>query len=120
MLMLKDDPHRIKDEGTPADPNKLVDKNMVDICRVTNGGSFGGMALIDGKPRITTCKTIVRTHFLVLSRSDWKKCEHDIKKRKTLERVHFVKTIPIFSKLSKTYLNQRLMPNFIDIEVCRG
>ena len=32
----------------------------------------------------------------------------------------FVKKIPIFGKLSTTYLNQRLMPNFFDLEVCRG
>jgi hypothetical protein len=56
---------------------------MIDIGRVIAEGSFGGLSLIDGKPRITTTKCLVRTHLLVLSRSDWKKCEFDIKKRKT-------------------------------------
>ena len=60
---------------------------MIDIGRVIGGGSFGGLALIDGKPRITTTKCLVRTHLLVLSKHDWKKCEQDIKKRKTYERV---------------------------------
>ena len=34
-------------------------------------------------------------------------------------KVQFVKKIPIFGKLSTTYLNQRLMPNFFDLEVTK-
>ena len=55
---------------------------MVDICRVTAGGSFGALALTDGKPRISTTKCITRVHLLVLNRHEWKKSENDIKKRK--------------------------------------
>jgi len=60
---------------------------MIDIGRIVAGGSFGSLALVDGKPRITTTKCLIRTHLLVLSKADWKKCEHDIKKRKTNDRV---------------------------------
>ena len=48
---------------------------MIDICRVIAGGSFGTLALTDGKPRITTAKCLLRTHLMVLTRSDWKKSE---------------------------------------------
>jgi hypothetical protein len=48
---------------------------MIDIGRIIAGGSFGALALVDGKPRITTSKCLVRTHFLVLSKKDWTKCE---------------------------------------------
>jgi len=51
------------------------------------GGSFGALALIDGKPRMATIKCLLRTHLLVLSKADWKKCELDIRKRKTYDRV---------------------------------
>ena len=115
-----DDPFKVRNDGTPADPIELTDPNMIDISRVINGGSFGALALTDGKPRITTTKCLIRTHLLVLSRDDWCKCKQDIERRKTHERVQFVKTIPIFGKLSTTYLNQRLMPNFQDIRVSRG
>ena len=60
---------------------------MIDIGRVIAGGSFGGLSLIDGKPRITTTKCLVRTHLLVLSKHNWNKCEYDIKKRKIYDRV---------------------------------
>jgi len=60
---------------------------MIDIARVVNGGSFGALALTDGKPRITTAKCLIRTHLLVLSKYDWKKCNFDIQKRKTYDRV---------------------------------
>lgn len=112
--------HGVKSDGIPADPVKLMDPQMVDLARIIAGGSFGALALSDGKPRITTTKCLVRTHFLVLSRTDWKKTEQDIKKRKTYDRVQFVRKIPIFCKLSTTYLNQRLMPNFFDVEVNKG
>jgi hypothetical protein len=48
---------------------------MIDIGRVVAGGSFGALSLIDGKPRMGTMKCLIRTHMLVLSRNDWKKCE---------------------------------------------
>ena len=73
----------MKEDGDHADPEDLTDKQMVDIARVGAGGSFGALSLIDGKPRMATIKCLIRTHLLVLSKSDWKKCEHDIRKRKT-------------------------------------
>lgn len=77
------DMYKVKDDGTPADPIKLTQPHMIDIARIDAGGSFGALALTDGKPRITTTKCLIRTHLIVLSRADWKKTEQDIKKRKT-------------------------------------
>jgi hypothetical protein len=81
------DIHGLKDDGVHADPAEITDAKMIDIGRIIAGGSFGALALTDGKPRITTTKCLVRTHLLVLSKSAWKKCEDDIKKRKTYDRV---------------------------------
>ena len=105
MYIAQDDIHHVKDDGVHADPEALMDPQSVDIGRVGAGGSFGALALIDGKPRMATFKCLLRTHFLVLSKQDWKKCEIDIKKRKTYDRVQFVKKVPVFGKLSTTYLN---------------
>jgi CRP-like cAMP-binding protein len=45
---------------------------MVDIGRVVAGGSFGALALTDGKPRISTTKCITRVHLLVLDKAHWR------------------------------------------------
>ena len=59
--------------GEPANPIDLTPEGFVDIGRVVNGGSFGALALVDGKPRLTTAKCITNCHFLVLHKDDWEK-----------------------------------------------
>lgn len=119
LVKVEQDIYRVRSEGEEANPVALTAKGMVDIARVVAGGSFGALALIDGKPRLTTAKCLTRCHLLVLNRSDWRRSEHDIKRRKTSEKVQFVKKIPVFGKLSTTYLNQRLMPHFFDVDVLK-
>ena len=34
----------------------LYEEGMVDIARLEGGGSFGELALVDGKPRFATIK----------------------------------------------------------------
>lgn len=72
-------------DGEHADPIALTTKGMVDIARILAGGSFGALALVDGKPRMTTTKCLTRCHLLVLNKNDWKKTETDIHKRKATE-----------------------------------
>jgi CRP-like cAMP-binding protein len=91
-------------EGEDADPIALTSKGMVDIGRVVSGGSFGALALTDGKPRLSATKCISRCHLLVLDKDDWLASERAMKKRKTSDKVVFIKKIPIFGKLSLTYL----------------
>jgi len=81
----EEDVYHVESEGKPADPIHLTTKGMVDIGRVVAGGSFGALALTDGKPRLSTAKCISRCHLLVLDRHDWRKSEYDIKKRKTTD-----------------------------------
>ena len=68
--------------GEPADPIALTNKGMVDIARVVPGGSFGALALVDGKPRLSTTKCITRVHLLVLNKADWRESELQSTKRK--------------------------------------
>ena len=77
---------------------------MIDIGRVLAGGSFGANSLVDGKPRISTTKCITRCHLLVLNVCDWKTSERAMQKREVTDKVAFIKQIPIFNKLSQTYL----------------
>ena len=113
------DKYNIYSEGEVANPIELTDKGFIDVARLEPGGSFGALALIDGKPRMCTTKTLTRCHFLILNKADWKKAEKNIQKRKIEDKVNFIKRIPIFGKLSRTYLQQRLMPNFFELNCTR-
>ena len=94
------DVNHVMSEGELADPFALTSKGMVDIARVVAGGSFGGNALTDGKPRLSTTKCISRCHLLVLNVADWKTSERAMIKREVTDKVAFIKQIPIFTKLS--------------------
>jgi CRP-like cAMP-binding protein len=92
---------------------------LIDIARILAGGSFGDGALKCGKPRLYTTKAITRCHLLVLHRDDWKATEKSIVKRKITEKVAFIKQIPIFSKLSATYLTSKLVDHFFSMVAVR-
>ena len=72
-------------DGVEADPIALTSKGMVDIGRVVAGGSFGALALTDGKPRLSTTKCITRCHLLVLNNHHWKTSNINFRKRKLIE-----------------------------------
>lgn len=88
---VEEDLRKIYSEGEVADPVALTDRGFIDIGRIEPGGSFGALALIDGKPRMCTTKCLTRCHFLVLNKVDWLRAEKDIRKRKIEERVAFIK-----------------------------
>ena len=88
---VEEDVKKIYSEGQAADPVALMDRGFIDIGRIEPGGSFGALALIDGKPRMCTTKCLTRCHFLVLNKADWLRAEKDIRKRKIEERVAFIK-----------------------------
>lgn len=71
----EEDIYHVMNDGEDIDPISITSKNMVDIGRIVAGGSFGALALTDGKPRLTTTKCISRCHLLVLNKNDWKKSE---------------------------------------------
>lgn len=88
---VEEDIKKVYTAGEVVDPVTLTDRGFIDIGRIEPGGSFGALALIDGKPRMCTTKCLTRCHFLVLSKSDWLRAEKDIRKRKIEERVAFIK-----------------------------
>ena len=98
------DIYKIYSDGEPADPVALTEPGFVDIARIEAGGSFGALSLIQGKKRMGTTKALTRCHLLALSKTDWKQCEKEITERKISDRVTFIKNIPLFGKLSHTFL----------------
>ena len=107
----EDDEFNIMSEGEQVDPLSLVDPSFVDVARLEAGASFGELALIDGKPRMCTVKCLSRSHFIVLSKADYKKSLFEIEKKRQAEKSNFIKNIPFFSKLTRTFLN-KLSYNF--------
>jgi CRP-like cAMP-binding protein len=93
-------------DGEYVDPVSLIDPGFIDVARVTGGGSFGALALLDGKPRMATIKCLTRCHFMVLTRSDYEKTLSAIDSKRRGLKVSFVKKIPIFSKLTRTFLTK--------------
>ena len=60
-------------DGRKLEASSIVDAGFIDIARITSGGSFGELALIDGKPRLITVKALTRCHMLTISKKDFDK-----------------------------------------------
>jgi CRP-like cAMP-binding protein len=78
----------------------------VDIARLAGGGSFGALALLDGKPRMTSIKTLSRCHLMTLSKTEYNKTLQTIEQKTRMVKVNFIKKIPLFSKLTNTQLTR--------------
>lgn len=95
------DPYKLIDVK-PMDPKKLVDHGFVDIARLSGGGSFGALALIDGKPRMTTIKSLKRCHLMILSKKAYNKTLETIEIKKRMVKVNFLRNIPTFDRFTNT------------------
>ena len=93
-------------EGDPIDPVSLMEPGFIDIARLEGGCSFGELALIDGKPRMANLVCLTRSHFMVLSKADYERTLMAIDSKRRAAKVNFVKKIPIFSKLTRTFLTK--------------
>ena len=94
---------------------------MVDIARLEGAGSFGELALLDGKPRFATIKCTQRTHFLTIHIDDFEKAKEKIKLNERDEKVNFMKQqVPLFiqSRPNRTTLN-RLASDFEYVTVTK-
>ena len=70
------------------------------------GASFGEIALLTYKPRMATIKCLQKCHFMTLSKSAYNKSLAQIEWRKMTEKINFIKELPLFSKLTRTYLSK--------------
>ena len=79
---------------------------VTDLARLGPGSSFGELALLLSKPRMSTIKCMSRCHFMVLSKKDFKKGLEQIEYRKLIEKINFIRELPLFSRLTRTYLSK--------------
>ena len=104
---LDEDEFGLFSDGNEINPIELIDPGFIEIARLEAGGSFGELALIDGKPRMATIKCLKRCHFLVLSKKEYLKSLDEIKSKKKGLLVNYLRNnIPIFNKLTRTYLGK--------------
>ena len=70
---MEDDKFNVKEDFEIKNPADLVEEKFIDIARLESGGSFGELALIDGKPRMATIKCLTRCHFITLTKNIYKR-----------------------------------------------
>ena len=55
---------------------------------------------------MATIKCLTRCHFAILTRADYQKSLLEIDKRRLNEKINFVKSLPLFESLSRTYMTK--------------
>lgn len=113
---IHDDPFKLKTDGTPVKPMDIIDPGFIDIARLEAGGSFGELALLDGKPRMATIKCLQRCHFFIISKNLYEKSLDEIERKRLNAQINYVKSIPLFSKMTRTSLG-KLLSNFKNLDV---
>lgn len=88
------------------------------MAKLEEGDSFGELALLYSKPRMATIKCIERSHFVVLTKDDYNGAIAEIERRKTNEKINFIKMLPVFAKLSRTQLT-RYTYNLKDVQIIK-
>ena len=69
-----------------------------EVVKLSDGKSFGELALIVHKPRMATVKCETSTYFAVLYKTDFQKSVGKIEKKKLNKMIDFLKNVACFSK----------------------
>ena len=91
-------------QQTRLEEDRLADFNL--ITHMSDGMSFGELALISYKPRAATIVCEAPTHFAVLKGSDFKHAFGKIQQKRLNEEIAFLKQIPMFSDWTKVALQK--------------
>ena len=106
-----------------AENMQLTDKNFynryIELSVLEGGKSFGELALIGSKPRMASIRCKEDTFFAVLSKNDFNLCLGQIEKKKLNEKINFLRSLPLFSALTKTSIS-KLTYQFSDISTIKG
>lgn len=82
---------------------------FVEVITLTDGQSFGELALIHSKPRAATITASTKCSFGVISRYDYKRTIEKIQRRESDAKAEFFKKIPFLSHWTRTQLEKVIM-----------
>lgn len=83
-----------------------LNERYIEVAQLETGKTFGELALIEQKPRMASIRCLEETYFASLNKKDFNKVLGAIEKKKYLEKVNFLKSLPYFSQLTKTSLGK--------------
>eukprot|EP00347_Sterkiella_histriomuscorum_P023519 403334331 len=75
--------------------------NYREVAKLSEGKTFGELALIVHKPRMATIKCEVNTHFAVLDKYDFQKCLGKLEKKQMNKMIDFLKNIQCFKSWTR-------------------
>lgn len=81
----------------PVKNEEINEMSYMQISELSNGDSFGELALIKDQPRIATIRCISNCHLAVLNKDDYMKIIGKVEARKLDALIEFLKGIPLFS-----------------------
>ena len=85
---------------------------FVDVIQLTQGYSFGELALLNNQPRAATIKCLTDCSFAVIGRADYQKCLQKIEKKKIDEKINFFRQLPCIEHWTATQI-QKFMYSFV-------
>jgi len=84
----------------------LHDLNIRKVNELKDGDMFGEQAILRENVRTASIRCMEDTHLAYITKSDFQKMYNSIMKAKQDRRIQFLKAIPLFSQLSKHYLQK--------------
>ena len=74
------------------------------MVQISQGKSFGELALINNKPRAATIRCVTDCHFAVVNKADYESLLKKIELKKEKRFVDFLESLPFFSNQSRVAL----------------
>lgn len=69
-------------------------KWLMEVTKLTSGGFFGELALIDDEPRKATIKCLQKSYFATLGRADYLRMIAKLQIRNQMKKIEFLKKLP--------------------------
>ena len=84
----------------------IHDMKVRQVARLRDADQFGEQALLRDGVRTASVRTLEDTHLVYFTREDFQKVYSSIMQVKVTRRFQFLKAMPLFSSLSKHYLQK--------------
>lgn len=103
----------------PIVDERTGETHYKEVVEISKGESFGELALESSKPRAASAKCKENSHFLTLEKIDYNRMIAKIVRDKRNNVVNFLKTLPIFSGITKGSI-AKLTYNFKEKDFTKG